>query len=162
MYPCFANMAEKGTYLFVVYIDSILKLSMIVSVSKLVLEFTTIISHKTINFKKKVARYFFFTSSLFSYVCLSCVPNCLLVVVWILEFGFAVFLKLPLKSIWIPNVTYHFPFYYLTSFHSIPQHIFTPFFTTRHMLHTVQFSFLYEYSRDITLRRYLYRNLKDK
>ena len=60
MYPCkyFANMAEKGTYLFVVYIDSILKLSMIVSVSKLVLEFTTIISHKTINFKKKLRDIF--------------------------------------------------------------------------------------------------------
>ena len=156
------NVSVQGTHLYVVYIDCILKLTMMVSVSKLVLEFTTIISHKTINFTKKVARNFFFTSSLFSYVCLSCVPNCLLVVVWILEFSFAVFLKLPLKSIWIPNVTYHFLFYYLTSFHSIPQHIFTPFFTTRHMLHTVQFPFLYEYSRDITLRRYLYRNLTDK
>ena len=43
--PYFANMTEKGTHLYVVYIDCILKLSMIVSVSKLVLEFTTIISH---------------------------------------------------------------------------------------------------------------------
>ena len=45
---------KKNIFICFVYIDCILKLSMMVSVSKLVLEFTTIISHKTINFKKKL------------------------------------------------------------------------------------------------------------
>ena len=62
-------MAEKGTYLFVVYIDCILKLSMMVSVSKLVLEFTTIISHKTINFKKSCEKFFLYFVTL-----LVCMP----------------------------------------------------------------------------------------
>ena len=62
-------MTEKGTYLFVVYIDCILKLSMIVSVSKLVMYFTPIISDKTIKLKKSWEKFFLYFVTL-----LVCMP----------------------------------------------------------------------------------------
>ena len=70
--------------------------------------------------------------------------------------------KLPLKHIWIQNVTYHLPFYYKLLLLGTSA-FFTPSSTTHHLL-LLLLLFLYFNMNTLEKlwRRYLYRNLKNK